>query len=130
MRARKWIAVVAVLSVLVHAGALVRHGAAMTGATFQHQALVDGLAQLCRGGGTGETQPAPGLPYVPGPPDAQNGCPVCSGLSPAFALASPDGAALRILPPETVPLRADGDRAVAPRRAVRPLPRAPPAAAA
>ena len=89
MRSRKWISVLALLGVLLHAGAIVRHNAAMTGATFQYQALLTGLAQLCHGSTTGDVLAAAELPYVPKPTDAQNGCPICSGLSPAVALVPP-----------------------------------------
>ena len=55
MRSRKWISVLALLGVLLHAGAIARHNAAMTGATFQYQALLTGLAQLCHGSDDGRT---------------------------------------------------------------------------
>ena len=90
MRWRRWISILAVLGVLVHAGALVRHNGVMAGATFQYQALLTGLAQLCHSGTTGATLAGDDLPYVPKPTDAQNGCPVCSGLSPAVALIAPE----------------------------------------
>ena len=87
MRSRKWISILALLGVLLHAGAIVRHNAAMTGATFQYQALLTGLAQICHGSTTAATSLAAAeLPFVPQPTDAQNGCPICSGLSAAVAL--------------------------------------------
>lgn len=86
MRARKWISVLAVLGVLLHAGALVRHNTAMAGAALQYHALVAGLAQLCHGGAAGGTLAAEDLPYVPRPSDAENGCPICSGLAQTVAL--------------------------------------------
>ena len=39
MRSRRWIALVALLGVLLHAGAIVRHHGVMLGATLQYQAL-------------------------------------------------------------------------------------------
>ena len=89
MRSRKWISVLALLGVLLHAGAIARHNAAMTGATFQYQALLTDLAQLCHGSTAGDVLARAELPYVPKPTDAQNGCPLCSGLSPAIALLPP-----------------------------------------
>ena len=90
MSRRRWISILALLGVLLHAGAIVRHHAAMTGATLQYRALLTDLAQICHGGATGGDLAAADLPYVPKPSDAQNGCPICSGLGPAFALAAPD----------------------------------------
>ena len=58
MRSRRWIAVVALLGVLLHAGALVRHHATMLGATLDHQALLADLGRICHSAGT---------PTIPGP---------------------------------------------------------------
>lgn len=129
MRARKWISILALLGVLVHAGALVRHNAVMAGATFQYQALLTGLAQLCHSGTTGETLAANDLPYVPKPTDAQNGCPVCSGLSPAVALVAPE--LLVSLVPASVAVAFHGDAQVVAcwGHAVCPPARGPPATA-
>jgi hypothetical protein len=94
MRARRWISIFALFGVLLHAGAIVRHNAAMTGAALQYQALVTGLAELCHGSGTAGAAPVSDLPYIPRPSDAQNGCPICSGLSPLVALAAPAPASI------------------------------------
>ena len=103
MRSRKWISILALFGVLLHAGAVVRHNAAMTGANLQYQALVTGLAQICHGTATGDALAAAELPYVPKPTDAQNGCPICSGLSSAVALAAPPQPALvSLAPPVTI----------------------------
>ncbi|KAB2919799.1 MAG: hypothetical protein F9K29_04210 [Hyphomicrobiaceae bacterium] len=88
MRLRRWISVLAVLGVLLHAGALVHHSAAMLGAALQHSALLSDLALSCHGRG-GEAFEVVDLPWIPKPSDAQNGCPICSGLVSAVALASP-----------------------------------------
>ena len=53
MRSRSWVSILAVLGVLLHAGAIVRHNAAMAAASLQYQALVAGLSQICHGAGTG-----------------------------------------------------------------------------
>ena len=92
MRVRRWISVLAALGVLVHAGAIVRHNAAMAGAALQYQALLTGLAQICHGGAsaTANALAPEELPYVPRPSDAENGCPICSGLAPAVALTGPE----------------------------------------
>jgi hypothetical protein len=88
MHLRRRIGILAILGVLLHAGALVRHNAVMVGALLSHQALVADLHQICNPGGG--TIDAASLPDVPRPTDAQNGCPICSGLASAFALAAPD----------------------------------------
>ena len=95
---RRWISLLAVVGVLLHAGALVRHNAIMAGVHLQHQALLADLQVICHSGGPGAAEPAD-LPHIPRPFDAQNGCPLCSGLASAFALAGPEpvelGAKLR-----------------------------------
>lgn len=93
MRKRSWISVLAVLGVLLHAGALVHHSAGMVGATLAHHALVSDLAQICHPGGAAGAVPASDLPYIPKPADAQ-GCPLCSGLGHVFALPAPVPAAM------------------------------------
>ena len=107
MRSRRWISVLALLGVLLHAGAIVRHNAVMTGATFQYQALLTGLAQICHGSGTGDALVAAELPYVPRPSDAQNGCPICSGLSAAVALIAPELAGIFVPAPVAMAFHAD-----------------------
>jgi hypothetical protein len=88
MLLRRWISLLAVVGVLLHAGALVRHNAAMAGAHLQHQALVADLQVICHSGGPGAAEPAD-IPYVPRPFDAEKGCPLCSGVASAFALIGP-----------------------------------------
>lgn len=102
MRSRKWISVLALLGVLLHAGAIVRHNAAMTGANLQYQALLTGLAQICHGSATADVLAAAELPYVPKPTDAQSGCPICSGLGPAVAVLAAQPAAVVLDLPTTI----------------------------
>ena len=73
MRARRLISFVAVLGMLLHAAALIRHHDVMLGATLQHQALLTDLAQICHGGTGVADVPSGDLPTVPAPTDAQNG---------------------------------------------------------
>ena len=89
MLLRWWISLLAVLGVLLHAGALVRHNAVMAGAHLQHQALVADLQVICHSGGPGAAGPAD-LPQIPRPFDAEKGCPLCSGVASAVALTGPD----------------------------------------
>lgn len=89
MRSRKLIGIVALLAVLVHAGALVRHNGMMLGALLQYQGLVADLTAMCHGAGTPANAE---LPYLPRPTGAEFGCPICSGVVAAFALAPADAA--------------------------------------
>ena len=91
---RKWINILAVFAVLLHAGALVRHHATMLDAQLQHRALVADLAAICHGNGGIENLAAADLPVVPQPSDAQNGCPLCTGLATAFAITAYVAAAI------------------------------------
>lgn len=78
----------AMFAVLLHAGALVRHHTVMLDAQAQHQALLADLAVICHSNGNTERLAASDLPAVPQPADAQNGCPLCAGLTTAFAIAA------------------------------------------
>ena len=78
-----------VLGVLLHAAALVRHNAVMLDAHLLRGSLIADLMVICHPSGTSSVDPA-SLPDVPVPTDAQNGCPVCSGLALAVALPTPD----------------------------------------
>jgi len=126
MRVRTWTAIVALLGVLLHAGALVCHHGIVLSTLLLEQALASD-ASFCRGGA--DPASPTGLPGSPKPSDAQSSCPVCAGQAPAFALAATD------LP--TVPLRfavmarwCEPERInPALRHAVCPPPRGPPASA-
>jgi hypothetical protein len=88
MRVRTWIALVAVLGVLVHAGALVRHHGIMLGTHLLEQALA-GDTSFCRGDADAGSHA--GFPGLPKPSDAQSGCPACTGQAPTCAVtATPD----------------------------------------
>jgi hypothetical protein len=129
MRMRRWIGLLALASVLLHAAALVRHNTVMAGAGLQYQALVDSLTQICHGSAVAGSVAPPNLPYVPPPSNSDNGCPLCSGLGPSAAIAAPE-AATPFAPPaaqRVVYHAAPGS--VAPGHAVCPPARGPPAIA-
>ena len=129
MRARKWISIFALFGVLLHAGAIVRHNAAMTGATFQYHALVTGLAEICHGSGAAGAVPSGDLPYVPRPSDAQSGCPICSGLATAVAAVAPALTSVPVTAPVKVVFYPTGHFVSEHGRAVHPPARGPPAVA-
>jgi hypothetical protein len=124
MRVRTWTVIVALVGVLLHAGALVRHHGVVLGAHLLEQALAS-HPSFCRTDGATSA----GLPGVPRPPDTQADCPVCAGQAPAFAVVASEH--------PTVPLRfaamarwCEPERVnPALRHAVCPPPRAPPASA-
>jgi len=86
---RRAVSYLVVLGVLLHAAALVRHNAVMLNAHLLRGSLITDLHVLCNPSGTSSVDPA-SLADVPVPTDAQNGCPVCSGLAFAVALLAPD----------------------------------------
>jgi hypothetical protein len=93
MHLRRWISVVAVVGMLAHTVALVRHDAAMLSALLQLPRLTADLARICHGGeAMGRSVGDAENPY-----DAQANCPICSGLGPLVF----------VLPVVRVPLRAD-----------------------
>lgn len=85
---RRLISFVVLLGVLLHAHAIVRHNGIMLDAHLQRASLVADLIVICHPSGTG-TVDAASLPDVPLPSDAENNCPLCSGLGPAVALPPP-----------------------------------------
>jgi hypothetical protein len=95
MRFSRLIRLIAVLGVLLHAGALVRHHGMMLGGHLQHQALLGDLAALCHANGDTASSTAE-LPWIPAPTEGASSCPVCAGQVSAFAVAAPD---LTLLPP-------------------------------
>ncbi len=81
------------LAVLLHGGALVRHNGIMLGALLEHAALTGDLAAICHGDSAADANRVGDLPSIPKPTDAQQGCPICSGQCPLFALDAPEPAA-------------------------------------
>ena len=127
MRLRRWISIVAVMGVLLHAGFLVRHSLAMADATRHYGAILADLASLCRADSAGERVPASDLPSLP-PPSDTTGCPVCAGLVAAFALPAPQPAALPAAPAVAATQRFSvAVAAVRPLRTTHPPARGPPA---
>jgi hypothetical protein len=132
LRLRGWIGLVAALSVLLQAGALVRHRLAMVEAGAQYQAMLGDLGSICQAAagqaraGASST-PQSDLPSIPAPTDTQSGCPICLGLVAAFALvgSAPEPLEMPASFTETL-LHADVAAPVFPRTAHPPV-RGPPA---
>jgi hypothetical protein len=81
MRSRTWIHVLALIGVLLHAGAVARHNGIMLGYALQSDALAADLGVICHGGAN---TPASELPAAPAP--SQTSCPICIRLAPLAAL--------------------------------------------
>jgi hypothetical protein len=126
MRASKWTAVLAVLGVLVHAGAAAYHSASLAGATFQYLALRADLAVLCHGGSSSNAPADRELPLIPRPADGGNGCQVCCALGAAVALPAAEGAKLPAPPPAASPAFITADRTTPFHHAACPPARGPP----
>lgn len=126
MRRHAWIAIVAVVGVLLHAAAVVRHHGVMSAQSAERALLAD-LAIICHGAG-GSLKIAAELPSdVP----AQRGgsdCPVCMGMAVGFMPPTPMTLAL---PFEAVARVSWSRDQTIPVRSVRlhPFARGPPAAA-
>lgn len=107
MRSRAWISLFALIGVLLHAGAAARHNAIMVTAHQQHQSLVAAMHELCNPLGGPIDQAS--LPSIPRPSDAQNGCPICSGLAASILVPTPAMVVLRSslgLPEHAAPVAA------------------------
>ena len=86
---RRMISFVVLLGVLLHAHAIVRHNGVMLDAHLQRATLIADLLVICHPSGAGAIDAA-SLPDIPRPSDAQNNCPICSGLGTAWALPAPN----------------------------------------
>ncbi|MFV0296784.1 MAG: DUF2946 family protein [Hyphomicrobiaceae bacterium] len=123
----------ALIGVMIHAGLLTWHNAAMLGSVLERNALAIALSEICHNGdalsSADRNNPAdPGIPSEnPGGP---TGCPICKGAVAAVTLLP--ALDLRIDKPEVVTvLRIQVIRAVfllpPPVQRLRPPTRAPPA---
>ena len=89
MRWRRFVNLVALLGVLVHAGLAVRHSQVMLGAHLERQGLMAALGVICHGNGQATTSVDAELPWLPPPADQQTGeCPLCAGLASVAVLAA------------------------------------------
>jgi predicted CxxxxCH...CXXCH cytochrome family protein len=87
MRWRFVVNLLAVLSVLVHAGMIMRHHQVMLGAHLERQSLLSALGVICHSGGQTTAPLDAEVPWLPPLSDQQNGqCPLCAGLTTAVAL--------------------------------------------
>lgn len=99
MPVRRWINVVAIRGVLLHAGMIFRHNAVMVNAKLQHLDLVTSLRVICSADGSTTRPDASGMPS-----ENNADCPVCAGALQASAmlpdighqLARPDMTSARI----------------------------------
>lgn len=126
MRSFTWLHVVALIGVLLHAGALARHNGIMLGAALQGNALAADLGVICHGGGA-TTAPAADLLPPPQPSDPQSTCPVCLGLAPAVALTGTGAIVVAGPAPAAIPVTAGHASVSQPSHAVCPPARGPPA---
>ncbi len=125
---RRLISFAVLLGVLMHAHALARHNGVMLDAHLKRASLIADLVLICHGGGTGTVDPA-NLPDIPRPTDAQNECPICSGLAHALALPPPVFAPYYIVFQPAQPIPPRMVRVVEPARALIPPARGPPSIA-
>jgi len=88
MRWRYWIRFIAVFSVLLHVGALVRHNGAALANSFG-DSLAASLLVICHGSADAGFGSLQGSGLTPVPLDTRSSCPICSGQVSAFALAAP-----------------------------------------
>jgi hypothetical protein len=125
MRLRRWISIVAVMGVLLHAAFLVRHSLAMADATRQYHAVLADLTSLCRAGTGDATIPASDLPRLPQPSDG-TGCPICAGPVSAFAIADRQPPPLPVPTATAMQLFSVALAAAVPTRTACPPARGPP----
>lgn len=124
MRTRHWVSIVAVFSVLLHAGLLVVHNTAMLAAMTQPASVLE-FSAICSSGRATKLTPAqnPGLP-VPAKNASQ--CPICMGAAPVVAVLSDDAWQCHAPFVAAAELPVLADFCAARRGATLPLVRAPP----
>lgn len=83
-RNRKWVTLLAVVGVLLHAGLVTRHATAMVQTRLLHQAIVADLAIICHSDGTIGSRA--GIVDLPLPGQSEETCPICLGQISATAL--------------------------------------------
>jgi hypothetical protein len=129
MRLRPLINFLAVLGVLVHAGALVRHNTAMVGATLDYNALLSDVRSICHGNHNSPGSVGTELPDIPPPSTTYDACAICLGLIAAVALFAAQTvgipAAIEVKDATFSVLETTPEMP----RALHPLPRGPPLAA-
>jgi hypothetical protein len=111
---------------LLHAGLIVWHNAAMLGATLQRNALAIALTSICHNAGAVSAEPQGELPALPPEGNDQGSCPICKGYVSAVAiLSTPD---LDVHQPDTAAARMEIVGEIIARRIfpVRPPTRGPP----
>lgn len=122
---RRLISFAILLGVLMHAHAIARHNGVMLDAHLQRATLIADLVLICHPSGTGTVDPA-NLPDVPRPTDAQNDCPICSGLTHTVALPPPVFVPTYVVFQTTHPLPLPAIRGIELARAFIPPARGPP----
>jgi hypothetical protein len=80
---RRFISLLAIIGVLLHAGIFVRHNAMMLGAALDQAAFADIFSEICHGGPNSVSPDAP-LPQNPSDPESH--CPDCLSFVGATAL--------------------------------------------
>ncbi len=87
MRRHVWIVIVAVVGVLLHTAAVVRHHGVMSAQSAERALLAD-LAVICHGAG-GTSTLAAGLPSDMPAQRGGSDCPVCMGMAVSFMPPTP-----------------------------------------
>ena len=131
MHWRRWLGLLAVVGVLLHAGAIVRHNAVMLAAASRTTAANTAVASLdadlrliCSAGAhLAEAL----LPDGKDPTGNPQTCPICAGLASAHALTAVALPALAIPYGDHAVATASTDERISVQRRLRPPSRAPPA---
>jgi hypothetical protein len=125
MRANRWVSLLALFGVLLHAGLVVRHNHTVLAAALQ-QDLPFAYGIICQAPVSGQSDNQPS--EQSSPPKTISYCPICLGAVSGASLTGP--VALEVAPPApcALPPKIAAATAVAPQfRAVLPPSRAPPA---
>ncbi len=130
MHWRRWLGLLAVLGVLLHAGAVVRHNAVVLAAASRatsgvaaDRALAADLRLIC---GAAAHMAEAMLPGGNGPAGDPEKCPICAGLASAHALAAVEQPTLAVPYGDHAITIATDDQRVSIQRRYRPPSRAPP----
>jgi hypothetical protein len=89
MALRSWVGIFALLGVLAHAAAIPRHNAIMLGAALEAAEQQAALAAVGEASATGlmcRAEKGSGAGGSPSTPGKSGSCPICMGVSPAYAV--------------------------------------------
>jgi len=116
----------AIIGIILHAGLIVRHNAAMLGSHLQLASLTADLAEICHGAGGPSAADQHQLPKMPSPGSDLGSCPMCTGCISAVAILPTPYSIARVPHRTVIRMEVVGETIAQRLARLRPPSRAPP----